>query len=93
MRAFDSGGGESVMEWCLGSSSLQQKWSLKVEHSQEATEVTGGLRRRAVLKMANSFLQQVVISTVHQESVMGEEVGPDERCDVGYDESPREIPA
>jgi hypothetical protein len=30
MRAFDSGAGENVMEWCLSSSSLWQKSSIKV---------------------------------------------------------------
>jgi hypothetical protein len=33
IRAFDSGTGEHVMEWCLSSSSLRQKSCVKVEHS------------------------------------------------------------
>jgi hypothetical protein len=57
MRTFDSGAGESVMEWCLGPSSVRQKSPIEVQHAQKATELTGGLRRGAALKMGHSFLQ------------------------------------
>jgi hypothetical protein len=33
------------MEWSLGSSSVRQKSHVKVQHSQEAMELTGGLGR------------------------------------------------
>jgi hypothetical protein len=47
MRTLDSEVGESVMEWCLGSS-LGQKSSIKIEYAQETTEPTGGLRKEKV---------------------------------------------
>jgi hypothetical protein len=34
-----------------------QKSPIKVQHAEEATELTGGSRRGAVLKMGHSFLQ------------------------------------
>jgi hypothetical protein len=49
MRAFNSGAGENIMEWCLSASSLRQISSVKVEPD--------GLGRRAVLKMDHSFFQ------------------------------------
>jgi hypothetical protein len=45
MRALDSGAGKSVMVWCLDSSIVGQKSSIKVQHAQEVTELTGRLRR------------------------------------------------
>jgi hypothetical protein len=45
------------MERCLGSSSVEQISPVKVQHAKKSTELTGGLRRRAVLKMGHSFLQ------------------------------------
>jgi hypothetical protein len=36
---------------------LWQKSPIKAQHGQEATELAGGLRRRAVLKIGHSFLQ------------------------------------
>jgi hypothetical protein len=56
MRTLDSGAGENVMEWCLDCSSVGQKSPIKVENAEEATELTGGLRRGAVLQMSHSFL-------------------------------------
>jgi hypothetical protein len=56
-ECFDSGAGESGMELCLYSSSMGQESPVKIQHAQEATELTGGLRRRAVLQMCHSFLQ------------------------------------
>jgi hypothetical protein len=53
MRTLESGAGERVMEWCLGSS-VGQKSSIKIEHAEETTELTGGLRRGSVLKMGLS---------------------------------------
>jgi hypothetical protein len=57
MRTLDSGAGESGMERCLDSSSVGQKSPVKIQHAQEAPELTGGLRRLAVLQMGHSFLQ------------------------------------
>jgi hypothetical protein len=54
MRALDSGAGESVMECCVSSSSVGQKSPVKVQHTQEETELTGGLE---VLKMGHSFIE------------------------------------
>jgi hypothetical protein len=48
--------GESVVEWCLGSSSVGKN-PVEIQHAQKSTELTGGLRRRAVQKMGHSILQ------------------------------------
>jgi hypothetical protein len=58
MRALDSGAGESVMEFCIGTSSVGQKSPVEFQHAREATELTGGLQRDAVLKMSHLFLQR-----------------------------------
>jgi hypothetical protein len=36
---------------------VEQKSSIKVQHAQQATELTGGIKREAVLEMGYSFLQ------------------------------------
>jgi hypothetical protein len=42
---------------CLVSSGVWQKSPVKVNHAQEAAELTGGFRWRAVLQVGNSLLQ------------------------------------
>jgi hypothetical protein len=43
MGALDSGDGENVVQWCLGSRSVGQKSPVKVQHAKKSMEVTGGL--------------------------------------------------
>jgi hypothetical protein len=54
MRALDSGSGENVMEWCVGSSGVGKKSHVEVQHAQETVELTG-----TVLMMSYSFFQRV----------------------------------
>jgi hypothetical protein len=57
MTTLDSGVEESILEWCLGSSSVGQKSPVKVQHAEKATELTVGFRKGAVLNMGHPFLQ------------------------------------
>jgi hypothetical protein len=58
ITTFDSGAGQ-VMKWCFGSSGVGQKSPVEVEHAHEAEELTGGLGRRADMKMGYSFFQRL----------------------------------
>jgi hypothetical protein len=55
MRTLYSGTGKNVMEWCLGVRGVEQKSSVKIQHAQEAAELSGGLGKGAILKMGHFF--------------------------------------
>jgi hypothetical protein len=57
IRALDSGAGKNVVERCLGRSGVGQKSPVEIQHAQEAAELTGGLRRGAVLEMGHSIFE------------------------------------
>jgi hypothetical protein len=85
--ALDTRGANEVRE--LGKKCVDRSTATDDFHA--AGLRTGSLGRG---RQRRDCVQKAVVLTVHQESEMGEEVGPDEGlCDVGHNESPRELPA
>jgi hypothetical protein len=85
--ALDTRGASKV--WKLGKECVDRSTSTDDYHA-------GDLRTRSLGRgrQRRDCVQKAVDLTVHQEADMGEAVGPDEGlCDVGHNESPRELPA